>query len=139
MFVADQTTGFSRFSFAVKETGLHTILVQKQDAENNEVASATVYKSLSYSKEYDVFADTEAAEALAKSLSEDTDGTVIIDPLQVFDNSVEYLHTIIDPRTPFLIIIISFFLIDIAARKFKWKWPHELIRDNKNKAAVLSK
>jgi len=59
---------------------------------------------------------------------------VLEDPLQVFENAVEYLHFVIDPRVPFAIIIIVLFLLDIAARKFKWKWPHELIRDKKRKS-----
>ena len=28
------------------------------------------------------------------------------------------------------------FLLDIAARKFKWKWPHEIIRDSKKTRAL---
>ena len=49
----------------------------------------------------------------------------------VFDNAVKYLHIIIDPRIVFAIIIGVAFLLDIAARKFKWKWPHEIIRDRR--------
>ena len=132
-FTANKKTGYSRLSFAVKESGLHTILVQKMDAEGKELSSATLYKSLSYSKEYDAFVDLLAAEALATELAERSDGYVITDPLQVFDNAVEYLHIFIDPRVLFAILIIVLFLIDIAARKFKWKWPHEIIRDRKRK------
>jgi hypothetical protein len=122
-------------SFAVKEIGLHTILVQKLDAQGNEVAFTTLYKTLSYSKEYNGFADTDAAFALAELLANETEGFVITDPLQVFENVVKYLHIIIDPRTLFAIMIIVCFLIDIAVRKFKWKWPHEIIRDKKRQAA----
>ena len=136
IFNADAATGFSRMSFAVKESGLHTILIQKLDATGTEISSKTLYKVLSYSKEYDAFSDTEAAKTLMDSLSADTAGTVITNPLQVFENAVEYLHIIIDPRVPFSIIIIVCFLLDIAARKFKWKWPHELIREKKRKAAL---
>ena len=129
----DKTSGYSRISFAVKESGLHTILIQKMNADNTEAASTTVYKSLSYSKEYDAFADKAAAEELATSLAERTGGSVLIDPIQVFDNAVEYLHIVIDPRILFAILIIVLFLIDIAARKFKWKWLHEIIREKKRK------
>ena len=136
VLVGNAATGYSRMSFATKETGMHTILVQKLDKDGNELAYTTLYKSLSYSKEYNVFVDKEAAEKLAASLSESTDGVVITDPLQVFDNAVDYLHIIIDPRIPFAIMIMVCFLIDIAARKFKWKRPHEIIRDRKRKAAM---
>ena len=135
IFTGDASTGYSRMSFAVKETGLHTILIQKLDADNAEVSSTTLYKTLSYSKEYNGFADTDAALALAESLSMHTNGVMINDPLEVFDNVVKYLHIIIDPRTLFSIMIIVCFLLDIAVRKFKWKWPHEIIRDKKRQAA----
>ena len=85
---------------------------------------------------YNGFPDTDEAEKLIASLSNDTEGVEITDPLQVFDNAVEYLHIIIDPRILFAILIIVCFLIDIAVRKFKWKWPHEIIREKKAKAAM---
>lgn len=134
VFTANKASGYSRISFAVKETGLHEIRVQKLDKGGNELSATTVYKSLSYSKEYNAFADTDAAKALIESLANDSGGFVLTDPLQVFDNAVEYLHIIIDPRILFAILIIVCFLIDIAARKFKWKWIHELIGDRKRKA-----
>ena len=42
----------------------------------------------------------------------------------------------IDPRIPMMIALLILFLLDIAVRKFKWKWPHELIRDRKAKKAM---
>ena len=131
VLVADRSTGYSRMSFAVKESGMHTIKIQKLDAQDYEIASTTVYKSLSYSKEYDGFADRQKAQALAEKLALDTNGTVIYDALQVFDNAVEYLHVVINPRIVFIIMMIVCFLVDIAARKFKWKWPHEIIQERK--------
>jgi hypothetical protein len=94
---------------------------------------------LSYSKEYDAFRDTAPAEELMTQLAEDTDGVVVDNPADVFENAVEYLHIIIDPRILFAIIIIVCFLIDIAVRKFKWKWPHEIIREKKMKAKMSNK
>jgi hypothetical protein len=136
VLTGDKDTGYSRMSFATKETGMHTILVQKLDADGRELAYTTVYKSLSYSKEYDAFADQEAAAALIAALSADTEGIAITDPMQVFENAVDYLHVVIDPRITFAIIIIACFLLDIAVRKFKWKWPHEIARDRKRRLAA---
>lgn len=138
VFEADKESGYSRMSFAVKEPGMHTIMVQKLDSAGNELAYTTIYKSLSYSKEYDGFVDREAAEALIEKIATDTEGVVIEDALQVFDNVVEYLHVVIDPRIAFAIAIIACFLVDIAVRKFKWKWPHEIIRDRKRKLAAAN-
>ena len=136
VFTGNRETGFSRMTFATKESGMHTILVQKMDAEDNELAFTTIYKSLSYSKEYDAFADRDAAEKLLQDLTTSTQGNEIIDPLQIFEVSVEFMHKVIDPRIAFSIAIICCFLVDIAARKFKWKWPHELAQDRKRKRAM---
>jgi hypothetical protein len=135
VFNLNHETGYSRLTFAIKTPGVNTITVQKLDKDGKEISSNTVYKELSYSKEYNVFADKKAAQALAEELSLHTEGEVITNPLQVFDNAVEYLHIVIDPRIAFAIIIIVCFLIDITARKFKWKWPHEIIREKKRNAA----
>ena len=131
VIIANKASGYSRLSFAVKESGLHTILIQKMNASNQEVSSTTLYKTLSYSKEYNGFVDTEAAEALLASLAEKGNGFVLTDPLEVFENTIEYLHVIIDPRVVLATLIIVLLLLDIAARKFKWKWPHEIARDKK--------
>ena len=135
VFNLNHETGYSRLTFAIKTPGVNTITVQKLDKDGKEISSNTVYKELSYSKEYNAFADKKAAQALAEELSLHTEGEVITNPLQVFDNAVEYLHIVIDPRIAFAIIIIVCFLIDITARKFKWKWPHEIIREKKRNAA----
>jgi hypothetical protein len=130
-FKLDHTTGYTRLTFPTKDTGLHTILIQKLDENGEEIASNTFYKTLSYSKEYDAFADKDAAKQLAEQLALYTGGFVIQSPAEVFENAVEFIHIVIDPRIAFAIIIIVCFLLDIAARKFKWKWPHEIIRDRK--------
>ena len=136
VLTGDKISGYSRMRFATKESGLHTIQVQKMDAQDQELAYTILYKTLSYSKEYNGFADTAAAQALAESLAGATGGQMITDPMQVFENAVEYLHVVIDPRIPFAIMIIACFLVDIFARKFKWKWPHEILRDRKRRIAL---
>ena len=133
VIVANKESGYSRLSFAVKESGLHTVLIQKMNEKDEEISSTTLYKSLSSSKEYNGFADTDSAKALCESLAERGGGYVLTDPLEVFENAVEYLHVVIDPRIVFAILIIVLLLLDIAARKFKWKWLHEIIRDKKLK------
>lgn len=139
IFILDANTGFSRLTFATKSVGLNTILIQKLNAKDEELSSKTIYKVLPYSKEYLAYRDTEAAEKLMTMLSADTDGVVVEEPAQIFENAVEYLHIVIDPRLLFTIIIIVCFLIDIAVRKFKWKWPHEIIRDKRLKSRMSNK
>jgi len=130
---AGAADGYSRMTFSVLNPGMHEILVQKKDADGNVISETTIYKALSYSKEYDMFADRDAAEGLASMIASAGGGEEITDPWQVFQNAAKYIYHVIDPKIPFMIAIILLFLLDIAARKFKWKWPHEIIRDKKAK------
>ncbi len=130
--------GFSRLSFIVKTPGVYEILAEKRDAEGNLLARAKTYKSFSYSKEYDVFTDADGAE-LMKKLSESGEGAVLSTPDEVLRNVVKYLHRVIDPRIVFLILALCAFLADIAVRKFKFKWIHEIVRDRKRKKSMNRK
>ena len=61
---------------------------------------------------------------------------VIEEPYEVYENAAKFRHVSIDPRIVMMIVLLVLFLMDIAVRKFKWKWPHELIRDRKAKKAM---
>ena len=131
-FVANANETYSRMSFVVKETGIHTIMAVKKDADGNQIgAESVIYKALSYSQEYNAFTDPEVAAALMEQLAVDGKGQVITDPWQVFENAVKYIHHVIDPRIVLIIIALVLFLLDVAVRKFKWKWPHELIHEKR--------
>jgi hypothetical protein len=125
--------------FGVTTPGMHEILVQRKSADGTVIAEQVIYKPLSYSKEYNAFPDVAAAEELMIFLAEAGNGEVITDPVYVFQNAAKYTHIVIDPRIAFMIILIVLFLLDIAVRKFKWKWPHEIIKDKKARQAMSSK
>lgn len=130
--------GFTRVTFAVTQPGLHTILVEKKDADGASIAEYTTYKVFSYSKEYDVFVDAEACALFVEQLAENGRGSLVDQkkPWEIFDSFDPYLHRTYDPRLPFLIAAIVLFLIDVAVRKFKFKWLHEIFRDRKAKKAL---
>jgi len=130
---------YSRIKFSVKTPGLHKITAVKKSADGTVLAENTIYKSLAYSKEYEVFHDREEAERLAASISAESGGVVIHEPWQVFENAVQKIHKTIDPKFAFLIISLVLFLLDIAVRKFKWKWPHEIIRDKRAKDEIAQR
>ena len=132
-FTVGKSDGYSRIPFTVKVPGVHEIIVEKLAYDDSVLASTTIYKALAYSKEYDLFRDLELAEALMTNIANTTDGQVIEDPIQVFENAVKYLHNVIDPKIFCIITALVLFLLDIAARKFKWKWPHEIIKDKRAK------
>ena len=131
---ANNKTGYSRLNFAVKSPGLHEIVVEKKAEDGTLIASTTTYKAIGYSKEYDLFVDTDVADQLVVDMADIGHGVIIEDSMEVFDNVVKYIHHVINPKIAFIIIALVLFLLDIAARKFKWKWPHELIREKKAKA-----
>ena len=56
----------------------------------------------------------------------------------VFTNIVKYLRKVVDPRLVFVIIALVAFLLDVAVRKFKFLWPHEMVRLYKEKKALRS-
>ena len=136
---AGANDGYSRFTFAVTSAGMHEILIEKKNAEGTVLSSYTLYKLLSYSQEYNAFYDEAVAQNLVESLAASGGGDVIDEAIEVYDDATKYLERTIDPRIPFLIIIIALFLLDIAVRKFKWKWPHEIIRDRKNRKGSSQK
>ena len=125
--IANNATGYSRLTFSIVTPGLHKITVEKKNEDGALIASTTTYKALGYSKEYDLFRDTAAAEENMVAIADGGKGMVITEPSEVFDNVVKYLHNVINPKIAFIITALALFLLDIAARKFKWKWPHEII------------
>ena len=140
-YTAGTNGTYSRMSFDTTTSGLHEILVEKLDAQGKVLSSATTYRSFSYSKEYDPFHEPEEGAEYMAELSKDGKGEVIAndDPWGVFENVVKFLHIVIDPRIIFILIVLIFFLTDIAVRKFKFKWPHEIYRSYKMKKEMNQK
>jgi hypothetical protein len=134
-FTAGASDGYSRFTFAVTTPGIHTIVVNRKTADGTIVATTTIQKVLSYSQEYNVFADTDVAAALCANLAKYGDGEVINTAYEVFDDATKYFERTYDPKIPFIIAVIVLFLLDVAVRKFKFKWIHEIIRDRKKRQA----
>ena len=134
---------YSRLNFDVTSSGLHKILVQKLD-ENGQViagSDAVIYRSFSYSAEYDPFHEAKEGEDYLANLAKDGKGEVIAnyDPWGVFENVVKFLRIVIDPRIVFIILALVLFLLDIAVRKFKFKWPHEIYHDHQLKKQLSQK
>ncbi len=123
------TEGYSRLLFTLKDPGLHEIKLRKLDKDGAEISSYTTYKAFSYSKEYNIFLTPEDAEKFMTELAGLGKGGLITEAEEVFRDVDETVHHEFDPRLPFIIIALILFLLDIAVRKFQFKWPHELIRD----------
>lgn len=125
---------FSRCVFIVKNPGVYKISIKITDAEGN-VRTTELYKSFSYSKEYDLFAEDESEDVIDKviSLGKGNKITSTTEVDLVFTDFEPYIVNVYDPRNLFMILATIALLIDIAVRKFKFKWPHELIREAKER------
>ena len=123
-----------RFNFIIKHPGLYEIKIKVLDEAGAEISSTTLYETFSYSEEYNKFTEKKPiGEELMTLIANDGKGSVVTDPAEVFASFSDTVKKEYDPRIIFLILSIAFVLLDIAVRKFKFKWIHELIRERKNK------
>lgn len=130
---------FTRCQFVIRKPGVYKITVSYVDSDGN-VRKTEKYKSFSYSAEYDMFDEDgsklAAANELLAALAERGGGKVITSVANlpaVFGNFDPTIKHVYDPRVLFMIIAIVAMLIDVAVRKFKFKWIHEIIREAKEK------
>ena len=126
---------FGKVDIEIKTPGVYEIRVMRQDSEGNLLAQHSMYKSFSYSAEYNIITDTTTYAQKLATIAEAGEGVVLKEPREVFENVIKYLHKVIDPRIVLIIIALVVFLLDIAVRKFKFKWPHEIVRDISEKKA----
>ena len=141
VYYPEEGSGQTRVNFTATVPGQHKILIEKVNEDGTVASQRTIYKSFSYTEEYNEFTDYQACADLMAKLAEAGEGAVIAkdNPWGVFDNLEKYLHVLINPRVAFLIISLVLFLVDIAVRKFKWKWIHEVMRERKIKNALQAK
>ncbi len=128
---------YSRCDFVVKGSGVYKITLIKCAADGTEIARLETFKTFSYSEEYDTNVEaTDISEADKMALLATAGkGKMVEDAIGIFDDFVTGLDRTFDPRFLFMILALVLFLTDIAVRKFKFKWPHEIVRDWKEKKA----
>lgn len=126
--------GYTRATFVITEPGVHEVIVRKLDAEGNVLAQTSDYRVFSYSKEYDALTDADGAAFMAE-LAQRGNGGQITEAWQAFEGLERVVHVSYDPRLALCVAALVLFLLDIAVRKFKFKWPHELIREHRERKA----
>jgi small nuclear ribonucleoprotein (snRNP)-like protein len=132
------TNNYSRSTFIIKRAGIYQVTLNKLNAAGEVLATYQTYKQFSYSEEYNIALEQTETDIIASmySLAEKGNGNVIVDlenPLEIFENFVTAINMTYDPTMILIIIAICLFLLDVAVRKFKFKWIHELIADYRNK------
>lgn len=141
--LSELSLGGNRFTFENKIEGVYTVTIIKvpknfnpfthdvNSAENLGSAILRTYRAFSYSKEYLTEADSFTnGKNLMITLSsrKDVEGEEKFaydaeDVLEGFDLVVET----VDPRTYLYIAAIVLLLLGVIVRKFKFKWPHEIL------------
>lgn len=125
--------GYSRCQFVVKKAGVYIVSIEKKDEAGTVLASYTIYKVFSYSKEYDLSMQDSSVDYAAgffDPLTKRGNGKVIGSEEninEIFDDFDKTVEKVFDPRYLFIILAVVLFVTEIAVRKFKFKWPHELI------------
>lgn len=126
---------YSRAKFIIKTPGVYEIEILKYDKDDKLLGSNVIYKEFAYSKEYDVMTEEELDyEEVLENYALYGSGSLIKElknPHEIIDTFNTVLSSTFDPRYLFAIIAIICFLLDIAVRKFKFKWPHEIIKQYK--------
>lgn len=134
----DASSNYSRCRFVIKKGGVYRLTLKKVNADGETLAEYQTHRTFSYSEEYDNnqgVTDLTLAENLG-SLAEAANGKLIADnedPIEVFANFVTSIPKSFDPRYVFMILALVLFLADVAVRKFKFKWPHEIVRGYRDK------
>ncbi len=131
--------GYSRISFTIKDPGVHLLTVKKRDSKGVLVSQVQMYKTFSYSQEYNMFFDETQGATLMETLAISGKGEQIENSSEIYEEIERTLKRTYDPRIPFIIAALVLFLLDIAVRKFKFKWPHEIVRDYKAKKLLQQK
>ena len=136
---AEEDSNYSRFNLSITDKGVHKLIIRKKSADGNVLDETSFFKTFSYSQEFNMFSDLKDGEDLLNAITLSGDGEMMEDASEIYFEIAKTLKCTYDPRIPFMIITLCLFLTDIAVRKFKFKWPHEIIRDAKAKKLLQQK
>lgn len=136
----NENNEYSVSDFLIMKDGVYTIELQKINAAGEVLSRVLTYKEFSYSKEYDVEYEKSEEEisTMLASLAYAGKGAALNDSSDValvFRDFVTELRNVFDPRLLFILLATILFLLDVAIRKFKFKWIHEIIRERREKKA----
>jgi Ca-activated chloride channel homolog len=111
--------------------GVYTLSVEKEGF-TAEPIETFFFSTFSYSSEYNVFADSNSGFKLMEKIAEIGNGKILYTTDGVFSEEATVMVRDFNPKYVFLALIMTYFIFDIFARKFKFKWPHELLRSLKS-------
>lgn len=118
-------------SFPTPDTGIYELVIVERDALGDRVSSLETGYAFSYSKEYDAFADPMDGYKTLDAVCKSGGGQILLSTEQMFSGESLTVSYDTDPSIPMIIAMILLFLLDVAVRKFNFKWPHEIIRERR--------
>lgn len=108
--------------------GIYTLEIIKYASNGSIISTSYDYSTYSYSDEYINHFDEEDSIVLMEEIATSGGGKYFVDGDLMFTLEAETISETIDPSLTLIIISLSLFLLDIIARKFKFKWPHEFFK-----------
>ena len=120
---------------STKEAGLYTVKITKTNELGGVLSEVYRYTTFSYSKEYNPFIDASIGKEYLELICKEANGQLM--DIQNLNTDVFFADPVItvsefDPLYILVVAVIILFLLDLIARKFKFKWPHELFNKELN-------
>ncbi len=95
------------------------------------------FTTFSYSMEYNAFNDYNDSFEFIEDLVKSGKGDLYTLEDDVFAHDIIYDDLTYNPQLGLIILALILFLLDIAVRKFNFKWPHEIL-NKKNKVENIA-
>lgn len=132
-FNIENFNGNQKVWFSLTESGVYEIVVTKTDAQGKVLSENSVYQEFSYSEEYDPFLADGGGRDILSALAAAGEGRLLASAEGIYGDLITEFTRTFDPRIILASIVIISLLLDVAVRKFKFKWPHEIIRERRAK------
>ena len=119
-YVLTQTDpGVYKTSITTTRAGIYEMMITETDGDENVVDYLETAVAVSYSAEYDAFA--ESGEPLLSGLCSYSDGEIFTDMQALASVKMSAISLIYNPMFLFAVISLILLLADIAIRKLRWK------------------
>lgn len=124
-------SGYETLEYKFTTAGIYEIEVTKLNSDGEVVARDVTYRKFSYSQEYNPFLNDNDNSSFLLSLAKSGNGKIASSVEQVFEDFVQSFYRTYDPRVLLASAILIALLLEVAVRKFKFKWPHEIVREKR--------
>lgn len=119
-YILTQTDpGIYEAKISTAYAGVYELMITETDGTDTVVDYLETAVAVSYSAEYDAFA--ESGEPLLSTLCSYSDGEIFSDLNELAEINVSSIRLLINPMVLFAVVSMVLLLVDIAIRKLRWK------------------